>query len=243
MKKKISIIFLTVFVTLLFFSVPVFAEPEAAPDEAIIMEETAAREEPAVPEAITVQEEIITSTETPLDPPVESPATTARPFTPPGAGTVTDTATDADGKEFYTIMTPDEHIFYLVIDKQRGTENVYFLNAVTVSDLMALAQMPETPPVMEPQNLTTAITGLSAADAPEPEREQKQNNGMGTIIFIMLIIIIGGGAGWYFKIYRPKQQAAIGADEADYSMEYEAADDWGGQEPENDSLPWDENDE
>ena len=59
------------------------------------------------------------------------------PFTPNGTGTVLDNATSEDEKEFYTIVTEDENVFYLVIDKQRDTENVYFLNAVTESDLMA----------------------------------------------------------------------------------------------------------
>ena len=63
------------------------------------------------------------------------------PFTPAGTGTVIDNATDADGKEFYTIMTPNENVFYLIIDRQRETENVYFLNAVTEQDLMALAEV------------------------------------------------------------------------------------------------------
>ena len=62
------------------------------------------------------------------------------PFTPNGTGTVLDNATSEDEKEFYTIVTEDENVFYLVIDKQRDTENVYFLNAVTESDLMALAE-------------------------------------------------------------------------------------------------------
>ena len=44
-----------------------------------------------------------------------------------------DNATDEDGKEFYTITTADESVFYLVIDKQKTSENVYFLNTVTVS--------------------------------------------------------------------------------------------------------------
>ena len=52
--------------------------------------------------------------------------TSSNPFTPNGTGTVVDNATDEDGKEFYTIQTADENVFYLVIDKQRGTENVYF---------------------------------------------------------------------------------------------------------------------
>lgn len=65
---------------------------------------------------------------------------TPNPFTPKGTGTVLDNATSEDEKEFYTIVTPDENVFYLVIDKQRDADNVYFLNAVTESDLMALAE-------------------------------------------------------------------------------------------------------
>ena len=66
-----------------------------------------------------------------------------------------DNATDGDGKEFFTIMAADESVFYLVIDRQRETENVYFLNAVTVADLMALAEhspeaVPEPLPEPEP---------------------------------------------------------------------------------------------
>ena len=62
------------------------------------------------------------------------------PLTPDRQATVIDNATDEDGKEFYTIVTPAENTFYLIIDKQRETENVYFLNAVTESDLLALAE-------------------------------------------------------------------------------------------------------
>ena len=40
------------------------------------------------------------------------------------------------------------------------------------------------------------------------------------MIFVVAVVLIGGGAGYYFKIYRPKQQQAdieddYGADEAD----------------------------
>ena len=59
--------------------------------------------------------------------PVETEAEpeTQNPFTPDGTGTVVDNATDEDGKEFYTITTADESVFYLVIDKQKTSENVY----------------------------------------------------------------------------------------------------------------------
>ena len=63
----------------------------------------------------------------------------ANPFTPDGQATVTDNATEADGKEFYTFTTPEGNVFYLVIDHERESENVYFLNAVTETDLLALA--------------------------------------------------------------------------------------------------------
>lgn len=106
----------------------------------------------------------------PVDPlPVEQPPE-PQPFTSDGTGTVVDNATDEDGKEFFTITTADEAVFYLVIDRQRSTENVYFLNAVTVSDLMALAeqdQEPEAPPpVTEPD------PEPEPDPAPEPEPQK-----------------------------------------------------------------------
>ncbi len=63
-----------------------------------------------------------------------------KPITPDGQATVADAVTDKDGKEFYTFVTPEENVFYLVIDKERDTDNVYFLNAVTEADLMDLAE-------------------------------------------------------------------------------------------------------
>ena len=90
-----------------YFTIPAYAqssEPQAETTSAeTIPVETVTPEEPAEP----------------------------NPFTPDGTGTVVDKATDKDGKEFYTITTPDENIFFLVIDNQKSSENVYFLNAVT----------------------------------------------------------------------------------------------------------------
>ena len=107
-----------------------------------------------------------------LDPaeelPVETPDSEPKPFTPSGTGTVVDNATDEDGKEFFTIMTPAENVFYLVIDRQRETENVFFLNAVTEADLLALAEMPAEPtppaPAPEPAN------DPEPTEEPEPEQ-------------------------------------------------------------------------
>jgi hypothetical protein len=61
-------------------------------------------------------------------------------FTPDGTGTIVDSATDKDGKQFYTITTPAGNTFYLIIDLERDSDNVYFLDAVMEKDLMALAE-------------------------------------------------------------------------------------------------------
>ena len=66
----------------------------------------------------------------------------AEPLSPPGTGTVIDSGTDEDGKEFYTIQAPDKAVFYLIIDRQRGTENVYFLDAVADNLPEILLQIP-----------------------------------------------------------------------------------------------------
>lgn len=147
--------------------------------------------------------------------------TTAKPFTPEGTGTVVDNATDGDGKEFFTITTPSENVFYLIIDRQREGQNVYFLNAVTEKDLLALAEKdpePEvTEPVMEPEPETEPPT------EPEPEPEPEKTSGfpMGNILMIAAVLLAGGGAGYYFKVYRPKHEVPD-MDDEEYDYEDEA---------------------
>ena len=157
------------------------------------------------------------------------------PFTPAGTGTVIDNATDADGKEFYTIMTPNENVFYLIIDRQRETENVYFLNAVTEQDLMALAEVsgdsgtsaiPDPTPAPEPTPEPTP------EPAPEPEPEKGGN--MGMMVVVVLVVLAGGGAAYYFKIYRPKQEQADISEDYDEYGEYETE----AEETEDDTPPW-----
>ena len=53
--------------------------------------------------------------ETPAPQPTESAVAESKPFTPAGSATTVDNATDGDGKEFFTITTPDENIFYLIV--------------------------------------------------------------------------------------------------------------------------------
>jgi hypothetical protein len=140
-------------------------------------------------------------------------------FTPSGSGTMVDNATDAEGKEFFTVEAADGSVFYLVIDRQRGSENVYFLNAVTKNDLLSLADEKESalPGILNPEAEGEQATPDTPEDeyTPEDKEEPAKKEGApaGTYIFIILAILIAAGVGYYLKIYRPKK-AAAGIDDA-----------------------------
>ena len=76
-----------------------------------------------------------------------------------------------------------------------------------------------------------ARTRGGAGATPEPEPEQTGWN-TGTLLLILAVSLVGGGAGWYFKVYCPKQQRAAETEE-DYGDELETYDD---------TPPWDEED-
>ena len=136
-------------------------------------------------------------------------------------------AAGEDGKEFFTITTADNNVFYLIVDRQREEENVYFLNAVTETDLLSLAQADDQPElILEPEEEPTCncTQKCEAGDVntlcpvckenrkacvgevpEEPEPEAKESNA-GLILFVVLILAVGGAVGWYLKIYRPKQE-------------------------------------
>ena len=168
-----------------------------------------------------------------LDPaetaPAPSPEPEQKPFTPSGTDTVVDNATDQEGKEFFTITTPGESIFYLVIDRQRGSENVYFLNAVTLADLAALTESAgeELPGTLAPAS--TPAPDPDPEPSPEPEPEAEAKGSAAPLLLGLAVVLIGGGAGWYFKIYRPKHQKAP-----------EPEEDYDEPDPYEDGDPWDE---
>ena len=143
-----------------------------------------------------------------------------------------DNATEEEGKEFFTITTANDNVFYLIVDKQRDSENVYFLNAVTEEDLLALAEPSEDggeSAVPDPESVCTCTVKCEAGavdtdcpvcvlsledcagEAPEPTEEtsaepEPESGGAGLYVVIALVALAAGGAGWYFKIYKPKHE-------------------------------------
>lgn len=158
-------------------------------------------------------------------------------FTPDGTGTILDSASEQeDEKQFYTITTAAGNVFYLIIDGKRDSQNVYFLNGVTEADLMALAEKEGDTDGVVPEIETCTCTdrceaGAVNTDCPvckndmagclgkvvekpsenpeQPEQTEEKGGNTGLIIFIVIALAGAGGAGYYFKIIRPKQQAAM----------------------------------
>ena len=166
-------------------------------------------------------------------------------------------------KQFITVQTSGGSTFYIVIDYDKPTDEdaeqyeTYFFSVVDEADLLAAleasgTELPECTCTekcvagainMDCPVCSTNMTECVGAEPepepveepePTPEPEPEQAGGStGTILLILVVALVGGGAGWYFKVYRPKQQRAAETEE-DYGDELETYDD---------TPPWDEEDE
>ncbi|MDR2088518.1 MAG: DUF4366 domain-containing protein [Clostridiales Family XIII bacterium] len=164
-------------------------------------------------------------------------------FTPDGAGTVMDNVTTGEGKEFFTIKSEDGAVYYLIVDRRRTSDNVYFLNAVTERDLLSIAESGDgTSESAIPGGNVNEPTMTPPGDtSPEPTPEAPAapatpgGMGGGAVIFILLAAIAAGGAGYHFKILRPKKQAAAD-DFEEYDEPEEDSDDGDSADDEDDDC-------
>ena len=186
--------------------------------------------------------------------------TEPQPLTPEGNMTLVD---DIDGdaaedKQFIVVKSKGGNYFYIIVDRAAEGENsVHFLNQVDESDLMAIIGEEETTTPAVCTCTDKCVTGAintacpvcsvnmgkcvgaepEPEPAPEPEPEPEKPGNAGMILLVLAVMGIGGGAAWYFKIYRPKHQQADQPEEDD-GGEYPDYDEF-----EDDGPPWDEEDE
>lgn len=130
------------------------------------------------------------------------------PLTPDGNMSLVDNVKGdaARDKEFIIVKSKGGNYFYIVIDHAAQGENtVHFLNQVDEKDLLSiidekdsLSAKPELPKEEEQKE--------SEAEKPKAEEKPEKKNPAGMIVLSLILIIgLAGGAFYYFKILKPKQ--------------------------------------
>ena len=164
------------------------------------------------------------------------------------------------GKEFYTIQTASEKVFYLIIDRDGEEEMVYFLTEVTENDLLNVtadnsetlpknsAALESAIPVTEgalPNNNgetekeeepTEEPTedGEENTEEPEPEPEKTGENPMATYAILGIVAVAAIGGGYYFKVVRKKKEEFLDEDDDEDDEEEEYEDDGENEDNEDD---------
>lgn len=158
------------------------------------------------------------------------------------------------GKEFYTITTATDKVFYLIIDKDRSQENVYLLTEVNENDLLNFVNYTGEYVTQGDVPLYTVDPEVAEAEKPDKEVDDtinipeeteeevpKETNNTGTLILVVIIAALGG-AGYYFYKKKGKKPDYDYETEAEDIDTFEPADDEGEElifVEEEDAIPAD----
>lgn len=151
------------------------------------------------------------------------------------------------GKEFYTIQTATDKVFYLIIDRDGEQEMVYFLTEITENDLLNVTSdnsetLPKnsaalesaipvtdgalpnnnTEPLEEPEQ-TEEVEGTeenTEETEQEPEEKAEPNPMISYVLIGGLAVAFIGGA-YYFKVVRKKKEDFIEDEDEDEEDEEE----------------------
>lgn len=155
----------------------------------------------------------------------------AKPTDPTDAKADVTEHDDGSKKEFYTIQTDSEKVFYLIIDKSGENEQVYFLTEISERDLLNVTsdtkqtlpqnsavtesavpddkkdQTMDVEDMLEKEENKEADSSTETEVTTEPDAgDKKEGKGMVVYVIMTLAAAIGIGAGYYFKVYKKKQE-------------------------------------
>jgi hypothetical protein len=162
------------------------------------------------------------------------------------------------GKEFYTIQTASDKVFYLIIDRDGEEETVYFLTEITENDLLNVTSdnsetLPKNSAALESAIPTTESalpnnnagqdtetgetteeaesTEEDATEAEETTADTKEPNPVISYILMGTLAVAVIGGAYYFKVVKKKKEDFIEDEDEDGedNEEYENED----EEPED----------
>lgn len=162
-----------------------------------------------------------------------------------------DSGQSEQGKEFYTIQTASDKVFYLIIDRDGEEEQVYFLTEITENDLLNVTSdnsetlpknsaalesaiptdesaLPnnntEPEPVNSEENTEDAENTEDMESTEEAESEPDADEEPSPIISYILLGVLAAaliGGAYYFKIVRKKKEDFIEDEDEDEEDEEE----------------------
>ena len=155
------------------------------------------------------------------------------------------------GKEFYTIQTATDKVFYLIIDRDGKEEMVYFLTEITENDLLNATsdnsetlpknsaalesaipaeegalpnnngEMPDDTQQTEENTGEESTEDVESTEETEPEEEVSEPNPMVSYILMGILAAAFIGGAYYFKVVRKKKEDFIEDEDEDEEDEEE----------------------
>ncbi len=133
----------------------------------------------------------------------------------------------ADARQFITFKTKSGKTFHLIINYDEEGQNVMLLTEVSEDDLLNMVEAKEKPKeeVKKIEEVPLPTEATKEEPVKEEPKKKEKSKGAGLYIFLGLLVMAIVGAGYYFKIYKKKQED--NEDEEDYNEfedDYESED-------------------
>ena len=127
----------------------------------------------------------------------------------------------ADARQFITFKTKSGKTFHLIINHDEEGQNVMLLTEVSEDDLLNMVEKKEKPK----EEVKKIEEPVPVEEIKKEEPKKEESKGGGSYIFLGIIVFAVVGVGYYFKIYKKKQEAHEDEEEYDeFEDEYERED-------------------
>ena len=128
----------------------------------------------------------------------------------------------ADARQFITFKTKSGKTFHLIINHDEEGQNVMLLTEVSEDDLLNMVEKKEKPK----EEVKKIEEPVPVEEIKKEEPKKEESKGGGSYIFLGIIVLAVVGAGYYFKIYKKRQEEQEEDEEYDeFEDEYEREDD------------------